>query len=96
MGLPGFDLKEARHIGLAEAKANLSGLVAQVERTGEPCVIMRYGRPAAVIAPLEPIGPQKTRARGTLARYADLGKRDLESGAVGRAVAKWHADAAGR
>lgn len=96
MSLPGFDLKEARSIGLAEAKANLSGLVAQVERTGEPCVIMRYGRPAAVIAPFELTGPRKTRARGALARYADLGKRDLESGAFGRAVAKRHADAVGR
>lgn len=94
--MPAVNLDEARRIGLAEAKANLSGLVAQVERTGEPCVIMRYGRPAAVIAPLEPTGAQKARARGVLARYADLGKRDLESGAFGRAVAKRHADAVGR
>lgn len=94
--MPAVNLEEARRIGLAEAKANLSGLVAQVERTGEPCVIMRYGRPAAVIAPLEPTGPRRARARGVLAQYADPGKRALESGAFGRAVAKRHADAAGR
>ncbi|MDZ4370144.1 MAG: type II toxin-antitoxin system prevent-host-death family antitoxin [Phenylobacterium sp.] len=41
-----------REVGILEAKTGLSGLVAEVERTGEEIVLTRHGRPAARIVPL--------------------------------------------
>lgn len=41
-----------REVGILEAKTGLSGLVAEVERTGEEIVLTRHGRAAARIVPL--------------------------------------------
>ena len=71
-------LEQAPQVGLAEAKAGLSGLVAQVERTGTPCIIMKYNKPAVMIAPLPQEAPVKPRAKGMLAAYADPSKIELE------------------
>jgi prevent-host-death family protein len=40
---------------LAEAKAHLSGLLDELERSSEPVTITRHGRPAAVILPPEEV-----------------------------------------
>jgi prevent-host-death family protein len=42
-----------REVGILEAKTGLSGLVAEVERTGQEIVLTRHGRPAARIVPME-------------------------------------------
>lgn len=42
-----------REVGILEAKTGLSGLVADVERTGEEVVLTRHGRPAARIVPMD-------------------------------------------
>lgn len=95
MGSITIDLEHAERFGLADAKARLSDLVATVERTGEACIIMRYGRPAACITPLpeEHTAPTR-RARGMLSAFADDSKRELESGAFERAMAVKHGDVA--
>lgn len=41
-----------REVGILEAKTGLSGLVAEVERTGEEIVLTRHGRAAAKIVPV--------------------------------------------
>lgn len=89
-----IDLERAPRIGLAEAKAGLSGVVARAEETGVAQVIMRYGRPvAAVVALPQEAGPGG-RARGLLAAYADAAKAELEEGAFARAMAVKHGNPA--
>ena len=39
-------------VSIHEAKANLSALIAQVERLGEKVTICRYGRPVAELGPV--------------------------------------------
>lgn len=39
-------------ISLHEAKARLSGLVSEVEKSGAKIVISRYGKPVAEISPI--------------------------------------------
>lgn len=85
-----IDLEGARHMGVAEAKATLSGLVSDAEHSGSVYVIERYGRPAAVLAPLPSKRQVTHHARGLLSAYADVGKRDLEKGVFARAMEEKH------
>ncbi len=59
-----------RH-SISDAKKNLSGLLADVEETGRPFVILRYGAPVAVVSPY---GQEKVKPklRGALGEYADV------------------------
>jgi len=44
-----------REVGVLEAKTNLSALLDSVERTGEPVMITRHGKPVAQLsAPARP------------------------------------------
>ncbi len=52
-----------RKTSLAEAKAHLSELVDQAEHHGKRIVILRHGRPAAAIVPVEVAAPRRRRAR---------------------------------
>jgi prevent-host-death family protein len=49
---------------LAEAKAHLSELVDQPEHKKKRIVILRHGKPAAAIVPVEVAAPRKRRATG--------------------------------
>jgi len=89
-----IDFTSAPRVGLADAKATLSSLVAQVERTGEAQVIMRYGKPAAAIVPLPREKSPAGRARGSLASYADASKTELEKNAFAHAMVMKHANPA--
>lgn len=89
-----IDLERAERVGLADAKANLSSIVARVERAREACVMMRYGRPAALLVPLPEAAPHTTKARGMLAQYADVSKQGDERDAFARAVIAKHEHAA--
>jgi len=44
-----------REVGILEAKTGLSGLVADVERTGEEIMLTRHGRAAAKLVPVTPV-----------------------------------------
>lgn len=91
MGSVTIDVERAERYGLADAKAHLSDLVATVERTGEACIIMRYGRPTACITPVpEERAAPTQRAKGLLAPYANDDKRAREKGAFERAMAVKH------
>jgi prevent-host-death family protein len=48
---------------LADAKAHLSELVDQAEHKKKRIVILRHGKPAAAIVPVEVAAPRKRRAR---------------------------------
>ncbi|HEX3770252.1 MAG TPA: type II toxin-antitoxin system Phd/YefM family antitoxin [Polyangiaceae bacterium] len=48
---------------LAEAKAHLSELVDQAEHKKKRIVILRHGKPAAAIVPVEVAVPRRARAR---------------------------------
>jgi prevent-host-death family protein len=48
---------------LAEAKAHLSELVDQAEHKKKRIVILRHGKPAAAIVPVEVAAPKKPRAK---------------------------------
>lgn len=66
-----------REVGILEAKTGLSGLVAEVERTGEEIVLTRHGRAAAKIVPVSQ-SPQRDPAKwqATVARV--LAFRDAQ------------------
>lgn len=85
------NLEGAHHLGLAEAKAGLSGIIANAESAGEVSVIERYGRPAALLVPYPSVVSGTTRARGALKAYASSDKRRQESGAFARAMEVKHA-----
>ena len=38
-----------KHVGVLEAKTHLSRLLDEIEKTGEPVVITRHGKPVATI-----------------------------------------------
>jgi prevent-host-death family protein len=52
-----------RTTSLIEAKAHLSELVDQVEHRGQRIVILRHGKPAAAIVPVDVATPKRPRAR---------------------------------
>ena len=83
-----------RRLGVAEAKAHLSDVISSVEQTGEPYVVMRYGRPVAMIVPVPRASRDAGRARGLLADFASDGLRALEEGAFERAMVVKHGDPA--
>lgn len=85
------DMERAPRYGLAECKARLSKLVADAELADSGCIIMRYGRPAALLVPIPEEPRPRSRARGALAAFADEDKRELEDGAFARAMAEKHA-----
>jgi prevent-host-death family protein len=53
-----------RKTSLAEAKAHLSELVDEAEHRGRRTMILRHGKPAAAIVPVEVAAPRR-RARKT-------------------------------
>lgn len=55
-----------KSITLHEAKAKLSGLVAEVERSGERMVLTRYGKPVAQLTPVR--GHKRTRTVAALSK----------------------------
>ncbi len=86
-----LDLDAAPRIGLAECKANLSSIVMNVEDNNEPLVMMRYGKPAALIVPFPKTPAARSpKARGILAEIADEKKRELESSAFANAMVAKH------
>ena len=52
-----------RKTSLANAKAHLSELVDAAEHRGKRIVILRHGKPAAAIVPLEVIAPKQRRKK---------------------------------
>lgn len=84
----------ARMVGVAEAKAKLSSMVAAVEQEGDSFVIMRYGRPAALLTSLDQPREAQHRARGSLRAYrdtnTDVNKQGLEEGAFLKAMEDKH------
>ncbi len=48
-----------RKASLAEAKAHLSELVDQAEHHKRPTLILRHGKPAAVIVPVQLVAPTR-------------------------------------
>lgn len=49
---------------LADAKARLSELVDQAEHKGKRIVILRHGKPAAAIVPVDVAVPRRQRGKG--------------------------------
>lgn len=77
-------LERVPRIGMADAKANLSAVVAEVEQTGVPYVIMRYGKPAAVIQPMPERRESSRTARGMLRHLAHKADSSKEEGVMAR------------
>jgi len=78
-------------MSLADAKARISELVDQAEHHGRRVIILRHGKPAAAIVPVEVALPkQKSRPRMTRAQVeesihayiAEFSASDPESSAV--------------
>lgn len=82
-----------RKMGLAEVKACLSDVVSRAEHAGGT-VVMRYGKPAALIVPLPRQIDAKRNARGVLAAYARADGYELEEGAPARAMEEKHGNPA--
>jgi prevent-host-death family protein len=55
-----------RSVQVREAKATLSALIEAAER-GEPTMITRHGRPAAIVAPVEVADQFRERLRPSFA-----------------------------
>lgn len=69
-----------KQVKLADAKANLSAIVEEVERTGRVFEITKRGKPAAL---LTPVGKKDASgsAFGSLSQYADADARAREKDA---------------
>lgn len=86
-----LDIDNTPRMGLAECKANLSGVIANAEERDESLVVMRYGKPAALIVPFPKAKQARPlRGRGVLAEFADAEKRGLESSAFADAMVAKH------
>ena len=93
MALAVTDYANSPRIGLAACKANLSGIVSDAERYGTATVVMRYGKPAAVVIPFPEDQAAKTAAaKGLLSDFADEGKAGLEASAFMSAMIRKHTD----
>jgi prevent-host-death family protein len=53
-------------MSLAEAKAHISELVDRAEHHGQRVIILRHGKPAAAIVPVEVAAPKPRRAKRTM------------------------------
>lgn len=86
-----LDIDSAPRDGLAECKANLSDVAADIEEHDRAVVVMRLGKPAVLIVPFPKAGQARPlRGRGILADVADTEKRALESSAFASAMAAKH------
>ena len=56
-----------KEIALADAKNNLSALIAEIEATGEEVIVTRHGKPAIRLAPIR--GSVSQDDRRALGRY---------------------------
>ena len=59
-----------RRTSLAHAKAHLSEIVDAAEHHGKRIVILRHGKPAAAIVPVDVAVPPRLRRRRTLSAKA--------------------------
>ena len=73
-----------REVGVLEAKTNLSALLDEVQRTGEPVLITRHGKPVAQLS----APPPTRRAPAGLADQM----RAFQSGVEDRLGAKFEFD----
>lgn len=73
-----------REVGVLEAKTNLSALLDAVERTGEPVMITRHGKPVAQLS----APPPTRRAPADLADQMQA----FQSGVEDRLGAKFEFD----
>jgi prevent-host-death family protein len=64
-----------RRASLADAKAQLSRLVDDAEHHGKRTVILRHGKPAAAIVPVDVAMPPKPRSRSIMDAAARSVKR---------------------
>jgi prevent-host-death family protein len=80
-----------RKMSLADAKARISELVDQAEHHGQRVVILRHGKPAAAIVPVEVALPKRRRRprmtqaeleRSIQAYIAEFSASEPESSAV--------------
>jgi prevent-host-death family protein len=78
-----------RTIGLTEAKAKLSQITAEVNRTGRSVLVIKNNHPWVTIAPATDIAPKmpKHSAFGCLRQHADPSRRTQEDGAWEAAAA---------
>jgi prevent-host-death family protein len=69
---------------LAEAKAHLSALVDEVEHHNERILILRHGKPAAAIVPVDVAMPARRRLSGPEIEelFAGLGTTESQTSAV--------------
>lgn len=87
-----LDIDNAPRMSLAECKANLCDVIADVEARDGALVVTRCGKPAALIVPFsKAVQARPLRGRGILADVADAEKRVLESLAFANAMAAKHA-----
>lgn len=59
-----------RKTSLAQAKANLSKLVDAAEHHGQRILILRHGKPAAAVVPVDVAVPPKARRRAAMSLEA--------------------------
>ncbi len=56
---------------VSEAKENLSGLLAEVEKSGQSFVISRYGRPVAIVSSFKAENKVEPKLKGVLSAFAN-------------------------
>ena len=73
-----------RKASLAEAKAHLSALVDEAEHHNKRTLILRHGKPAAAIVPVDVAVPSKPRLSGAEIEklFAGLGSTAPQESAV--------------
>ena len=76
-----------RH-SVSDAKENLSGLIANVEASGIPFVISRYGKPVAIVSSYDGDIKVAAKMKGALHSYANTSLVSLEKQAWRNAACK--------
>ena len=71
---------------VSTTKENLSALLAEVESSGIPFAISRYGKPVAIVTSYEPKLKSQPKLKGSLNSYANPGLQNKEKDAWKKAV----------
>ena len=81
-----------KHVGIFEAKTNLSGLIEEVEK-GAEIVITRHGKPVAKLVPAEErlTAEQVAKRREAIAKLREIGRK-LNINATHEEIKAWIAE----
>ncbi len=73
---------------ISDTKKNLSELITNIEASGKPFVISRYGKPVAIVSSYNQTNKVVPKLKGSLNAYANTSLIEKEKDAWKKAVCK--------